>query len=193
MAISGIDSPISSAAITGTVRKADPSGLGGADITVPIDRTVSTQWTYGSSGADTINQVIRKLFTATKNTTTSLDLSGALVNLVGDTAATLTKVKKMRITYLSSTVPSTAASYDATNGNASTGTVVIQPGASNPITTSPLGAAETHTMKPGDIWDYESHDTNGFTVTGGSADTFDFVHGDNVLDGKFLIEIFGNS
>ena len=82
-----------------------------ADLLASMSISRPTTWSYGASGADTVNQIATTIFTATKNTTTSLDLSGALTNVVGDSAATLTKIKWILIEYLT-------VAQDATNGTA---------------------------------------------------------------------------
>ena len=186
MALTSFDSLKSGHSVSGVVHRT--SGLQDLAVDIAADGQApkSTTWAFGSSGADTVNQVLRFIFTATKNTTTSLDLSGVTTNVTGETAVTLTKVKFMKLEYLTT-------SQDSTNGTASTGNVSISPGAANPITTSPLGTAEVYVMKPGDVWIMEKHDTGGFTVTGGSADTFDFLHSDTSADAAIRVTIYGNS
>jgi len=108
-----------------------------------------------------------------------------LTNSIGDLLATSSRITKLTIEYLT-------VAQDATYGTASTGTVTIAPGGTHPVTTSPLGAAQTYAMKPGDVWCIEKHDAAGITITGGTADTFDFVHGDTSADAAFRITIFGD-
>ena len=179
--INTFDSLQSSHGISGTLHRANVV-TGGDDFTYSINRTITTSWSFGT-GAGAVNQVVETIFTAVKNTTTTLDLSGVLTNRIGDLLSTFTKVKYFKVEYLT-------VAQDATNGTASTGDVTIQPGATNPITTSPLGTAEAFVLKPGAklIWEDA---LNGFTVTGGSADTFDFVHSDNVLNANLRLTIYG--
>lgn len=178
--ISGVDGLQSTHGITGILRRANVVN-GGADFNYDISRTVAYPWTYGT-GAGAINQVVEVIFTATKNTTTTLTLDAALTSRVGDLLATFTKIKELKIEYLTT-------AQDGTNGNASTGTVTIGPGASNPIVTSPLGTDQVIVLKPGAMIHWIDA-ANGMTVSS-TAKTFDFVHSDNVLDGKFRILALG--
>lgn len=182
--ISAVENLTSSVAVTGVVHK-PPTVPGGNDITVDIGETSKTKWSYGASGADTVDQILSFIFVATKNATTTLDLSGVLTNAVGDLLSTLTVVKRISFEYLT-------AAQDATNGTASTGLVTISPGGTNPIITSPLGSSGSYVMHPGDKWVIERHDATGITIAGGTYDTFDFVHSDTSADGHFLIQVWGN-
>lgn len=179
--ISAVDSLQTTHGVSGTLRRANVV-TGGNDYSFDISRTVQYPWTFGT-GAGAINQVVEVIFTATKNTTTTLTCTAALTNRVGDLLATFTKIKELKIEYLTT-------AQDATNGNASTGTITISPGASNPIVTSPLGADQTFVLNPGAILHWIDP-LNGFTVTAGSADTFDLLHSDNVLDAKLRILMLG--
>lgn len=184
MALSAAESIRTNISASGTFHRA-PTGLTNTvDGSLAVTR--ATSWTFGSSGADTVNQAVTTIFTATKNTTTSLDLSGALVNVTGETAATFTKVKWILFELLT-------AAQDSVNGNAFADSVVIAPGGTNPITTSPLGTSQTYTMQAGDKWLCEKHTSGGITVAGGSADTFDFTIAANNLDAIFRITVLGNS
>lgn len=132
MALSAAESIRTSITATGTFHTA-PTGLTGTvDGALSINR--STSWTFGASGADTVNQPITMIFTATKNTRTRLDLSGALTNCCGESSGTLTKIKWMLIELLTT-------AQDSTNGNAFADTVKIYPSVTAPITTLPLGGA----------------------------------------------------
>lgn len=145
----------------------------------------STTLAFGSSGADTINQAVSFVFTATQNTTTRMDLSGALVNALGETSCTLTKIKWILIE-----LPS--AAQDATNGTAAT-SVTISASATNPITTTPLGAAQTYTLENGDRWLIEKHNSGGITVASGTADGLDVLNNDADTDAKLIVTILGNA
>ena len=189
MSISSFSSPVqTSLTLSGVVNKL-AAVTGTPDITVPLSSaplsSAPQAWAYGSGAAYTCNNVVRTVFTATKNTTTTLDLSGSLANVLSEAATTFTVIKRILFEYLT-------VAQDSVNGTASTGTVTIQPGASNPITTSPLGAAQTYKMTNGDKWLCEKGNIAGITVAGGTADTFDFVHNDTSDDAHFLITVFGD-
>lgn len=178
--ISGLDNMTSSHGCNGTLRRANVVS-GGSDFSYDISRSVGYPWGFGT-GAGNINQVVEVIFTATKNTTTTLTLTGVLTNRVGDLLSTFTKVKEFKAEYLT-------YAQDNTNGNLSTGTVTISPGATNPVTDSPLGADQAIVLNPGAVLHWIDP-ANGFTV-GSSAKTFDFLHSDNVLDAKFRLLILG--
>lgn len=179
--ISSFDSLTNRHGISGTLHRANVV-TGGDDFTFSIGRDVTVTWTFGT-GAGKVNQIVEVIFTATKNTTTNLDLSGVLTNRIGDTVSTFTLVKFFKMEYLTT-------AQDATNGNASTGTITIEPAVANPITTSPLGAAQQFILNPGAFFEW-CDPLNGFTVTGGSADSFKLTHSDNNLDGILRLTIFG--
>ena len=179
--ISSFDNLQTSHGISGVLHKASAL-VGAEDFIANINRSKNIPYTFGT-GAGKINQVVEIIFTVVKNTTTVLDLSGVVTNRVGDLLSTFTVVKFLKVEYLT-------VAQDATSGTASTATVTIKPGGSNPVTTSPLGAAEQFTLKPGAVLIWEDALT-GFTVTAATADTLDFVHSDNVLDAALRLTIFG--
>ncbi len=156
------------------------SDIAGAPISIERRKT----WAFGSSGASTVNQVATMIFTATANTTTRLDLSGAIANGVGDTAGTFTKAQFMLIELLTT-------AQDATNGNAGPSSVTISASATFPVTTTPLGAAQTYTMVAGEKWLIDRSDSGGITIAAGSADGIDFLNNDAAVAGKFRITLFG--
>lgn len=172
--------------ITGTIT-GTAAVSGDSAPTVDIARTLSTTQTYGTSGADTGNQYMSIIFTATKNTTTSLDFSGVLADAFGVAAATFTAITAIWFEYLTS-------AQDSVNGsNASaTADVKVKFGAANPATSfGPLGADGFFYLGLGDKFMMECHDATGWAITGGSADTIDFVHAVNDYDAKIRITIFG--
>ena len=186
--ITSMGSCRSSISLTGTFNKTNTGFTDdGTGVTGSVALNRSTTYTYGTSAVDTINQAATYIFTATMNTTTQMDLSGAITNLVGDTASTVTVIRWLLFELLSTT-------QDATNGTAAT-SVAIQPGSSSAITTSPLGSGATnsYTMENGDKWLIEKHNAGGITVTGGSADNFAVINNDANDDAKLRITLLGNA
>ena len=192
MAITSISSVIASIAAVGTMNRTI-TGIPD-DLQTPLSVRRSTTYTYGTSGADTIDQATTFIFTATNNTTTRLDLSTASgsayspnppLNMVGESSPAFTKIKWMMMELLSTT-------QDTTNGTACS-SVTISPAGSNPITTSPLGSAKTYTMTNGDKWVCEKHNSGGITVANGSADGFDVLNNDASVSGKIRVTLLGNA
>lgn len=181
--ISSADNPSTTFGLAMTLHKLAPGSITAPDITVDAGRTVPTAWAFGTSTGQ-FNQMLDFIFTATKNTTTQLDLSGASgqTNRIGDLLATLTLVRYMRIEYLT-------VAQDAVNGTASTGTITFGPG-SSAITTGPWGTAQTQIINPGAVWMWQDP-LNGFTVTDTSADKLAFVHSDTSADAHLRITILG--
>jgi hypothetical protein len=186
MAISSFDNLRTNNSMTGVLHKAAVIS-GQPDVTVSVDLSSFTIWTHGASGADTVNQMLQFIFVALGSATTRCDLSttAGQTNPVGDLLAALTKIKYLFIEYLT-------LAQDSVNGTAATGTVLIEPSATFPIITSPLGAAQAFNMLPGQKWEYQSHDTTGITVAAGSADGLDFTN-DAAVDANLRITILGNS
>ena len=159
---------------------------GGNAPTADMTRSVQRSFTYSTAGANTINQYVQTVFTATKNTTTSLDLTGSLTDFLSGASCTFAIVREIWFEYLT-------LAQDASNGtNASaTATVKIKFGAANPITTTPLGADGFCYIKLGEKIIWQNNDATGWAVTAGTGDKIDFVHAVNDYDAKFLVTIFG--
>lgn len=163
-----------------------PQITGGNAPSADMALSLSRSFTFGTAGANTINQFVQVIFTAVKNSTTQLDLTGALIDFLSGAAATFTVIREIWFEYLT-------AAQDAVNGsNASaTATVTIKFGATNPLTGGPLGADGKIYMKLGEKQVWQNNDATGWAVTAGTGDKIDFVHGVNDYDAKFRITIFG--
>lgn len=163
-----------------------PAITGGNAGQFDLGYDISRSLTFGTGGANTVNQPIVSIFTAVKNATTSLDMTGALTNFIGDLLSTLSVVREMWIEYLTN-------AQDSVNGSnaAATATVKITFGAANPWINSPLGADGFIYIKPGEKIFWQNNDATGWAVTAATGDKLDFVHAVNDYDAKFRITIFG--
>jgi hypothetical protein len=171
--------------ISGQATGTAPIG-GGVAPTMDVSYAgASKSWTFGNGAAAKINTIIPTIFTATKNTTTSLDVTGSLTGIFGETGATCAVIREMWFEYLTSV-------QDSTNGSnaGATATVKIKPSSSNPWITSPLEADGVIYMKLGEKLIWQNNDATGWAPTAGTGDKLDFVHAVNDFDAKFRITIF---
>lgn len=163
-----------------------PAVTGGSAPSADMTRQIARSFTYSTGGANTINQFCQFIFTAVKNTTTSLDLTGALVDFLTGAAATFSKIREIWFENLTT-------AQDATNGSASTATLTVKFGASNPWIGGPWSTDGKIYLAPGAKQFYQDNSTAGWTVTAGTGDKLDFVHGVNDADSKVLVSVWGEA
>ena len=140
------------------------------------------------AGAGAAEELYSAIRTLAGGATETLDLSGALTNLVGDAAIAFTKIKAVIIELLSTT-------QDSTNGTAAS-SISVGNAASNQALLKadggPLGAAaHTVTIPNGGWFAWGTTSAAGCTVANGAKDNLKVTNDDGAVTAAYRITLIG--
>ena len=147
----------------------------------PNGTTTSRQtvnYTYGSSGATAINQIVQTTGTIGTSATVNFNMVTWADNVIGDASATLTAVKEWWWELLTVAQGGGATASDVTLGDHATN-------AWAPI----LGATGTYAIKAGGMWHHQDQSSAGLAVTAG--DLLKSVNNDASNIATYRVTAFG--
>lgn len=144
----------------------------------------SISWSLGA-GADSINELAAFIQTVTANTTTDVDLSAALTNVVNDDSITLARIKFLFAMLL--TASDTDDDGNVT-GNACSGITLFGDANSTLFLDD---ASDKVTLGNGDMFFRTRRSATGIVVTVSTADVLQIQNNDASVDAKVLLVIGG--
>lgn len=150
-------------------------------------------FTSTGSGANSINQVAVKVYSIGASSSTTIDLSAAIRNVVNASDATFARIKSITITLLTSTT--TSGNYDATQGTACT-SITIGNAASNAwISVSNRGGfggtTFTFDIPNGGSMSWSVDNANGFAITSGSNCNLKILNNDASVAAAVQLTLLG--